>query len=328
MGKNNLREALSVLVAESGVAVTKVEPGFRALARAAAPKLEKKAGRPAKEGERYPGGKLKSAKPAIKAISPALLDRLRTEAVEAVRDARFGSELGRLFMHEELTATQASAGYRLAQIYGRFERFKNMRRSAASPSYMVASSGLDEESIEAITPEMLARSMAEEMLDPEQLKDLKERIRSSEHSFEKLQNFMRVFPTNVRAAIELLCVDDALTNPMMLENLRVALDELAISFRIKAAPKKEKLIRREVIVEKDRSETVVPDVDRVVWFKAVGRLRPDMTEAQLAKAYELTCVLKVREVMERQKRDAKRTIHLHPKDAEFRKRPEFRRRHV
>lgn len=285
-----------------------------------------KRGRPPKQGERFPSGKLKPAKSTIEPIAPALWARLKTEAVRLVGDTRFGSEIGRLSMHGELTAEQASAGFRFAQIYGRFERYKQCRRSAASPSYMAAS-GTEEDKGATITPETLVSLGDEELLDDEALAELMGRITSADLAFRKVQKFMSSYPGNVRAALELLCVDDAVTNPVMLENIRNALDDLAVNlFRIKAAPKEEqKQKRRDVIVTRDgggevTGELVLPDPDKVAWRAVLRRLRPDMTDAQVDQAYALTVAIKAREVFQRQqtRRNVRgaiihKPVYLHPR---------------
>jgi hypothetical protein len=287
-------------------------PGHRALQRAYKPKL--KTGRPREEGERYPSGKLKPSKikPSIEPIAPALWDRLRTSAIAAVEDARFGSQIGRLSLHGELSATQASAAFRIAQIYGRFERYRDLRRSVGSPSYMVASSDIadDNNEIEAITPEMLARSMAEELLEPEQLADLEQRVDAADKRFLKLQGFMRVFPSRLRAAIEELCVEDRPPNPSVIEHIGAALDETAKFFRIKAAPKDKdkKPPKREIVVTRDGAEHEIADPDRAAWMKALRTLRPDLSDPELVKVYATACALKAREVVERAKTAAKGKI--------------------
>jgi hypothetical protein len=287
-------------------------PGFRALQRAAKPKL--KTGRPREEGERYPSGKLKpkTIKPSIEPIAPALWDRLRSAAIAAVEDARLGSEVGKLSLHGELSATQASAAFRIAQIYGRFERYRDLRRSVGSPSYMVASSDIadDNKEFEAITPEMLARSMAEELLEPEQLADLEQRVDAADKRFLKLQGFMKVFPSNMRSAIEQLCVEDRPVNPGMIDAIGMALDEAAKFFRIKSAPKdkEKKKPKREVIVTRDGAEHEIADPDKVAWMKALRALRPDLSDPELVQVYAMACALKAREVVERAKTAAKGKI--------------------
>jgi hypothetical protein len=81
-------------------------------------------------------------------------------------DERLGSELGRLFLHQELTSAQVAAGFRLGRIYQTFERLKGKRSSPASPSY---GGGGD-------------HSIAEELMSPEALRDLEDsmarRVRS------------------------------------------------------------------------------------------------------------------------------------------------------
>jgi hypothetical protein len=308
MDKAQLRAegaAATVRHLTAGGGITTAEPGYRALMKAAqSPKL--KTGRPREEGERYPSGKLKPTKirSSIEPIAPALFDRLRTELMKKGADSRFGSEVGRLSMQGELSATQAAAAFRIAEIYGRFERYRDLRRSVGSPSYMVASSiyAGDDKAIEAITPEMLARSMAEELLEPEQLKDLEQRVDAADQRFLKLQKFMRVFPGNVRAALELLCVEDRMTNPAAVETIRAALDEAAVFFRIKAAPKDKKKATREIVVTRDGATHEIADPDKTAWLKTLEKLCPHLLPHERNQAYAMTVALKAREVVERAKK--------------------------
>jgi hypothetical protein len=263
--------------------------------------MAKKKGRTRQDGERYPSGKLKPvARPNIEPVAPALWDRAKSDLIVKLGDARFGTEVGRLSMRGELSATHAAAAFRLADVYGRFERYKGLRRSTGSPSYMVASSSVaDDEAVEAITPEMLARSMAEELLEPEQLADLEERIRRATERFKKLQEFMRTYPRNVVAALELLCIDDVPVNSEMLDNMRAALEELAGFFRIKAAPREERKPERARPSMMTERAITLPDPDREAWLKALRRLRPDLSDPDLIYVYAVTTALKVREAMRR-----------------------------
>jgi hypothetical protein len=289
---------------EHGGAVTIAPVGFRALTKVSR-SLNQNKGRTRQAGERYPSGKLK-VKPSIEPIAPALWDRLRTERIKAADDARFGSQVGRLSLQGELSATQAATAFRIGEIYGRFERFHRVRRSVGSPSYMVASSQYDDKdhSIEAITPEMLARSMHEELLEPEQLAELEARVEAAEKRFLKLQNFLRVFPRNVRDGLERLCVDDERVSPGMLDELAMALDEVAKFFRVKAAPKKDQH-RHGPRIDKvvvNGKEHVLPDPDKEAWMKALAIVRPDLSETQRMQFYAMTAALKVRIAVARDKK--------------------------
>src|SRR5258708_5484643 len=97
--------------------------------------MARKGGRARKSGPRHPGGQLKQPSQGIDPIAPALFQRIVVEARRKVVDERLGTELGRLFLHHELTSAQVAAGFRMARIYSDFERLKGKRRSPASPSY-------------------------------------------------------------------------------------------------------------------------------------------------------------------------------------------------
>jgi hypothetical protein len=77
-----------------------------------------------KPGERYPSGDLKPV------IAPALWARIR----DLMRDRRLSSELGRLWLHRELTDTQAAAGFLVENIYRHRTPERANERTAAATS--------------------------------------------------------------------------------------------------------------------------------------------------------------------------------------------------
>jgi hypothetical protein len=94
-----------------------------------------KRGRPAKSGERYKCGKLKPADTSKQPISPALWQRIKTNGQKIGLDPRLGTELGRLALHDELSSAEASAGFRIAEIYRAFELLHGRTRLAAGSSF-------------------------------------------------------------------------------------------------------------------------------------------------------------------------------------------------
>src|SRR5271170_1260361 len=72
--------------------------------------MRRKPGPRKKPGERYPSGDLKPV------IPPALWRRVQS-VLNVSNDRRFNSELGRLWLHGELTDTQAAGGRVIACIY-------------------------------------------------------------------------------------------------------------------------------------------------------------------------------------------------------------------
>jgi hypothetical protein len=74
-----------------------------------------------KPGERYPSGDLKPV------IAPALWGRIRDLGGPQLR-----SELGRLYLHRELTETQAAAGFLIADIYRCGESAESAERGHAT----------------------------------------------------------------------------------------------------------------------------------------------------------------------------------------------------
>jgi len=85
-----------------------------------------KAGRPELNGERFPCGKLKPQ------LSPAELKRILANAALVAREARLGTEIGRLFAYGKITDEEAAAAFEIASIFGEYERVERLSRSARS----------------------------------------------------------------------------------------------------------------------------------------------------------------------------------------------------
>lgn len=198
-----------------------------------------KRGRPPKEGERYPGGKLKhEPKPEfLREISPTEVRRIGDHGHDLGADRRLAGEIGRLLLTRQISTMEAAAAWRVADIYGRFEFYSGRRRNTASPSY-----------------EMGARSTGED-------RDRGEAERAAHDAWDDLQAFvearwpMRPFTSpkvapdlwrwprsnRVRDLLEKLCVDDRCIGPAALYEIRAVLHRLAVEhFEIVSAPKKEK----------------------------------------------------------------------------------------
>lgn len=73
------------------------------------------AGRKRKAGDRTPSGQLSRAQQETK-FAPAAIKRLAEQAIAKASDPRLGSEIGRLMLAGKLTARQAAAGWRFAEI--------------------------------------------------------------------------------------------------------------------------------------------------------------------------------------------------------------------
>lgn len=248
-----------------------------------------KGGRARKSGPRSACGKLQQT--GIDPIAPTLFQRILTEAKKGAVDERLGTELGRLFMHGELTSAQVAAGFRMARIYQDFERYKGRRRSPASPSY---GGGGD-------------HSIAEELLNPESLSQLEDSIREAVEKYIKLDGRDGWMKHNVsrgmRSLLQELCVEDRYIGQMTAE-IRGALDRLGMFFgftSIKHASQKQKtpadvLAEVNATASTPAAKTFVrkPNLDRIYWIEVARRLRPDLSTDDLGKAYDVQRALVAR----------------------------------
>ncbi len=168
--------------------------------------VRNKRGRRALPGERYRCGKKRPGEDK----GGALWRRIADHGEKLALDPRLGSELGRLRHFGELSNLQASAGSRVGEIYGRYERLKHLHRSAASPSYRLGFGESDDPS------------------GAEELDRFAERVRRAERAFLRLQEEIQA--RDLKALIEEVCVDDRPINPTRLDELRAVLDHLAVHF--------------------------------------------------------------------------------------------------
>jgi hypothetical protein len=157
-----------------------------------------KGGRPRKSGERYPGGKLKPQVTQQQAenvvgsssVSPASVHRIRELGRTFALDPKLGTELGRLLLLERVTTLEAAAGWRIGEVYGRFERQHGKRRAARSPSYEL---GFRAAGAAAETPD------------------------DAQAPFIALQKKLRIYGARACDAIETLCVDNEPIGPAALQ---------------------------------------------------------------------------------------------------------------
>lgn len=83
-----------------------------------------KVGRPELDGERFPCGKLKPK------LSGAELKRILGDAALVAREARLGTEIGRLFAYGKITDEEAASAFEIASIFTEYERVERLSRSA------------------------------------------------------------------------------------------------------------------------------------------------------------------------------------------------------
>ena len=92
-------------------------------------------GRSRRAGERYPGGKIKPRDEGD-VRAPTLWRRIKDGAVKGGAHPYAGTVLGRLSIFGLLADAEVEAGFRVAEIVGRYERLSGApRRTCASPAY-------------------------------------------------------------------------------------------------------------------------------------------------------------------------------------------------
>ncbi len=169
-------------------------------------------GRPKKPGPRYPGGQLKAESAGITGTA---LQRLRALGSNPLLE----TQVGRLLFLEDLRPIDAQTAFRIAEIYGRYDRALGRRRSTASPSYEVGR-GRDVG---------LAESDSE-----------RARAKSAARRFGALQAEITLCPRGVKPALEELCVEDRPCPPGWLPAVKIALDMLAVPLGIRRMRRSEK----------------------------------------------------------------------------------------
>jgi hypothetical protein len=122
---------------------------------------------------------------------------------------QLGSEVGRLSFHGQITPVEAEAASIVADIYARYERSVGLRRSAASPSFVMHSD----------VPDYTEETEGDVL-----------RARRAKWHYDKLQ---KAIPSpRARAILEKLCVDDQPIGPIDLMDARIILRRLAEVFGI------------------------------------------------------------------------------------------------
>jgi hypothetical protein len=164
-----------------------------------------KRGRPRSDRERYPSGQVK---PESAGITGAALQRLRALGSNPLLE----TQVGRLLFLEQIRPIDAQTAFRIAEIYGRYDRAMGRRRSAASPSYEMGrgrDGGLHESDAQ------------------------KARAESAARAFGALQAEIKLCPRGVKGPLEELCVEDGVCPPGWLPAVKIALDMLAVPLGIR-----------------------------------------------------------------------------------------------
>lgn len=240
---------------------------------------------------------------SIEPIAPAAWDRIRRMVARGAIEAIHGSEVGRLSHFGELTATEASAAFRVAEIYGSYDRVvMEKRRSARSPSYEMGFSGT--------TPEAQQRNRR---------RSEEEEDRIATKNYDDLRAQIPDFPRELRQRIEELCVEDKSIGSVHLADIRIILGKLAQFFKTVSAGK-----NSPARLPKKQSPSIVPDgapvpdrersVDQVCFRDVLIRRWPKDQQCQFDEMYEEFCAKRAREVFRRQKKNrSAQIINLVPR---------------
>lgn len=280
-------------------------------------------GRHREIGERYPGGKLKrrkSTKPDIEPISPTLWQRIKQHGKQLGADPRLSTELGRLHLHGEFTVAMTVAGFRIGEIYLRYESFKRLRRTAKSPSYG-ANYG--------------DTGIAEELLSIETIEELERRIHEAERSWQATD---AEIPRELRGPTQDLCVEDKAINPVLYEDMRLLLARFALAWRVNAAPNSLTpagsrsaggagragpplhFNKHEAIDAVENVPTVSypikkrPNFERLSFIRVARGIAPHLSDERLGEAFDLKEAFRQREILRHTKdQQGAKVIVLRPK---------------
>jgi hypothetical protein len=183
-------------------------------------------GRPRVAGERYPGGKIKPRDEGDMR-APTLWRRIKDGAVKGGAHPYAGTVLGRLSIFGLLADAEVEAGFRVAEIVGRYERVSGApRRTCASPAYE-RGFGF------SLDVNMLA--------DTNLARRFERRVRQARRAYEHLLDHV---PERARDALLTVCVEDREINSLLHKDLAAVLRALAVSFGFAAAPRKARRAKR------------------------------------------------------------------------------------
>jgi len=186
--------------------------------------LSNQGGRRRSFGERYPSGGLKSPhnKESGDVRAPTLVRRIMDHAVSLGVHPYAATQLGRLRIEGALNDAEVAAGFKIADIVGRHERYCCApRRTVASPAYERSYGG-------AIDPY--------EAGDQNTIARYERRVSRARKDYERI---LRNVPPG--GAIELVmsvCVDDVRVNGMHHGDLKALLTRMAKAFGLERERRK------------------------------------------------------------------------------------------
>jgi hypothetical protein len=176
-------------------------------------------GRPRVDAERYPGGKIKPRDEGD-VRAPTLWRRIKDGAVKGGAHPYAGTVLGRLSIFGLLADAEVEAGFRVAEIVGRYERLSGSpRRTCASPAYERGFGFSLEGNV---------------LADANLARRFERRVRQARRSYEHLLDHI---PERAREALLTVCVEDREINSLLHKDLQMVLRQLAVSFGFAAAPR-------------------------------------------------------------------------------------------
>ena len=176
-------------------------------------------GRARVAGERYPGGKIKP-RDEKDARAPTLWRRIKDGAVKGGAHPYAGTVLGRLSIFGTLADAEVEAGFRVAEIVGKYERLSGApRRTCVSPAYERGFGfSLD----------------AHVLADANLARRFERRVRQARRSYDHLMDHI---PESARDALFTVCVEDREINSLLHKDLQAVLRQLAVSFGFAASPR-------------------------------------------------------------------------------------------
>ena len=178
--------------------------------------MTRRPGRPKKPGARHACGKLKEGQhDGADVRAPTLWRRIKDTVVAAGAHPYAGTALGKLSLFGVLNDAEVAAGFRVAEIVGRYHRLVTGAKpyTAASPAYEKGFGA-------AVDPD--------EIGDAATIARAQERVQRARKSYERM---MRLVPPGPAEAILIaLCIEDKEPNSLVHGQVKELLGRLARAF--------------------------------------------------------------------------------------------------
>lgn len=155
--------------------------------------------------------------PEVEQPSYVPLRRGTAEVLKLLKSEVLGTQLGQMMALGQLTKAQYETGLYVAKVYGTFEGLKGLpRRTARSPVYESSFGSSD---------------VAEELLDAETRKAMRQRVIDAEETWKRLQD---AIPDQMRSLIEGLCLNDEAVHSSNFPVVGLCLDFISQKLKSKA----------------------------------------------------------------------------------------------